>query len=398
MACPAKTTCTTTLQKASLSPEAVDSSGSESEPLESDTSYKLIAEAKFDPPTTAHDEVMVHVREEKNWYPASSPASMNVPTVLIGDNKAGVLYGIFVRLADGQIATSGLWANSEPLDKPWQQIATSYQPCTGQPGQGVPPHMLTSSGVYFDDALYLIGGSVVVNGQVSNETWMLSLSSESKTWQQLNCGDNELQERSGQTVLVYNDAIWMLGGYDVFSNPLGDVWAFENSAWHQKADMKVERGLLAAVAIDNSDLLVFGGFSGYQQQPYSDLWKWDGSNWSKQTFNHALQTTAFTSFALQQRPLDQTLYLMASRISNSGRTSQMWQIDDKDSGWLRSPVYSDMSWSLSDLNYSSVRSTNFSGVIWVYALGVDSSWPQKLIGNTAMYYFVPSPPQTGIDR
>lgn len=396
--CPSETTCHASLQVGNQPPTAVDleSKGWPVTPSAT-TTYTLSAEG--DEVDTASKSLTVHVPSAGfGWLQLPTPEDLPVPTVLMSDLRQARLYAVLVRLEDGQPKEPTLFRLDPDLR--WTAIETSYEACTGGVEPGLPPGMETSSGVYYDGdrtgrgALYLLGGSVAFNGRVSNDVWRLPLSAGADaTWTQLLCGREERPApRSGQTVVVHQDTIWMLGGYDELSRSLQEVWTFSDGWKRLDAAGFPARGLLAAVSLKkSSELWVLGGFSGYQQQPFVDFWILDSSGWrSIDRFNAPFERPAAT--ALGSTDGNRPAFLSASyqkEPRNFVNTS--WKLTAKGETVVQGGSTPDFNFTgESDLStYFALQTVPFGGAMCGRALGATNTWPQQLQGHEVLFCFVP---------
>ncbi|APQ16011.1 kelch-like protein [Maribacter hydrothermalis] len=90
-------------------------------------------------------------------------------------------------------------------------------------------------------------------------------------------------ERTDHTSIVFNDKIWIIGGYDGFSY-LNDIWqSSDGETWTQVTDEAPfhKRSGHIAVVFDNK-IWVIGGYNGVDF--LRDIWQSaDGENWTKIT-------------------------------------------------------------------------------------------------------------------
>ena len=85
----------------------------------------------------------------------------------------------------------------------------------------MPDAMRTSPGAFFDNAIWLVGGSQVDPGECSNEIWCYQpfekkAHSFTANW----------PARMGHALVVFQDRLWILGGLDANGNALDDVWVY----------------------------------------------------------------------------------------------------------------------------------------------------------------------------
>lgn len=349
-----------------------------------DATYKLEAQ-----PGSVEKTIEVAVKEPR-WYSTLSPSDKKlIPTLLFSAPGEPTLYGIFTN-EDG--ADPALWKNENPREPHWLKITAEH----------LPPRMITSSGVFFKKALYLIGGSAVFNASFSNEVWRLDLTQcrdKDCAWTQLD--SPSWQPRQGQTTLAHGGKIWMLGGYDRLSNPLNEIWTFDGSRWeNQESQVKPPaRGLPAAATTGKDSLVVFGGFDGYQQAPLADLWMDDDGTWQQISLSSPVENIRAVSII--ESSIDKQLYLNTAYIEEDESTGTpvfklgSWILEQDGSSWhFAENSHGSAFGGLNNLAYFSLQTVEANGVIWATSTGASLAWPQKLVGNTALYYFVPPSPQT----
>ena len=333
------------------------------------------------------------------WLQLPAPEGAPVPTILMSDIRNSRLYAVFVRLEDGQPKQPTLFRLDPDLR--WTAIQTTSKPCAGGVKPGLPPGMETSSGVYYDGdrsgqgALYLLAGSVAFNGRVGNDIWRLPVpqAGDPGIWTQLLCGQEERPApRSGQTAVVHQEAIWMLGGYDSLSRSLQEVWTFSDGWKRLEPAGFPARGLLTAISLKkSSELWVLGGFDGYQQKPLIDFWILDSSGWKpiprfsapfERPAALALGTTdgnppAFLSVSYQKTPgnFDNSSWILTA----SGQTSV------QHGGTFDFNFAGESSVS----TYFSLQTVPFGGAMCGRALGATNTWPQRLQGHGVLFCFVP---------
>ena len=148
------------------------------------------------------------------------------PTLLLNANNK-FLYAVF-RHIFGEKERAFLFRTENPFG-PWEFIESSV---IGRPeGIRIPDGFSTSPGVYFDDKLWLIGGSQIDPDIVSNHVWRCD--PKIGIWEKW--GAAKWPARMGHAVLVYQGKIWVLGGVDAAGNALNDVWTTDVTAneWTQ---------------------------------------------------------------------------------------------------------------------------------------------------------------------
>jgi hypothetical protein len=122
-----------------------------------------------------------------------------------------------------------------------------------------------------DDKIWLIGGSLANDAQTltsdiyySNDGINWELAGNSKTW----------SERAGHQCVVFNDKIWILGGYNYYKGYYNDAWYSENGMdWNllQTTNNWPARDRFSATIFNNT-IYVIGGFHGEPNKQVNDVW------------------------------------------------------------------------------------------------------------------------------
>ena len=88
----------------------------------------------------------------------------------------------------------------------------------------VPGEVSTSPGVYYQNHIWLIGGSQIDQQRRSKSVWRLNPShnQDVRKWEQ--CADAKWPARMGHALVVFENKIWVIGGRDDGGNALNDVW------------------------------------------------------------------------------------------------------------------------------------------------------------------------------
>lgn len=208
--------------------------------ISADTSFTL---SGYGPPP---DDQTIAVKVLKSgWYDRKhtilqgdpgypQPADEDQATALEGFRKNGLplepteivnadnvrLYAVF-RYTFQQQENALLFETDHAFAR-WNLVDSSVP---GQQGS-IPEGFSTSPGVYFDDHLWLIGGSQIDPDRTSNVVWRLDPGKG--IWE--NLGPSGWSERMGHAVLVFQNKIWVMGGRDSSGNALNDVWMRDASS------------------------------------------------------------------------------------------------------------------------------------------------------------------------
>ncbi|MEF8719791.1 MAG: kelch repeat-containing protein [Candidatus Accumulibacter necessarius] len=135
--------------------------------------------------------------------PQGSPVRLFVATDFSGSGSDR-LYGIF----KNGLGTYALYSSATGVD--------AWRP---EPGD-VPQHMATSPGIYYKNKLWLIGGSSVDPDSPRNEVWCHGAD---QSWKREEDFPPTMPARMGHACLVFNDTLWVIGGYNN-GTAYRDVW------------------------------------------------------------------------------------------------------------------------------------------------------------------------------
>jgi hypothetical protein len=172
----------------------------------------------------------------------------------------GVLYGIF-RHEWGGADRLLLFETENPLAG-WSFVAGVWP----DDGVVVPDGFGSSPGVYFDNRIWLLGGSQTDVGKPSSAVWCFNPTK--RTWESY--GTAGWPPRTGHAVVVFQNprennsrVIWVMGGLDVGGDPLNDVWTLDtrngNKEWEKQDNAPWSgRCLFNPVVFDNK-IWLYGG-------------------------------------------------------------------------------------------------------------------------------------------
>jgi hypothetical protein len=227
------------------------------------------------------------------------------PTLLLNANDTK-LYGIFRFIAQDRERAS-LFETNNPFG-PWKFVNASV------PGQlgCIPEGFSTSPGVYFDEKLWLLGGSQIDPEKCSNEAWCFDQKQD--RWE--SCGVAPWSARMGHAALVYKNKIWVMGGRDEAGNALNDVWAFDvnTKTWSSLGRALWAERCLFSPAEFRQQLWLYGGvqepFSG---NLYDDIFTYKDGEWSK------LNITGIIAGGLSRKPIASSLQVFKDKLFLFGK-------------------------------------------------------------------------------
>ena len=138
--------------------------------------------------------------------------------------------------------------------------------------------------VVYDDQLWLIGG--LADDGYKNDVWR---SEDGATWEEVlptnpTPTDPRFSERSDHQVALYDDKLWVIGGWNG-TDYYDDVWQSEDGqTWEQvvPTDPHFSERSHHQVVAHNDQLWVIGGWEGGSARK-NDVWRLleDGQNWEK---------------------------------------------------------------------------------------------------------------------
>jgi hypothetical protein len=233
--------------------------------------------------------------------PQGSPTRLFAVDSDFETGKSAKLYGIFYRNRysepenkTGLRSEAGLYSSANGVDK-WDEL----------PGT-VPEGMETSPGVYYGNRLWLIGGSAADPDpdNMTKEIWCYQWNESTNTgaWKisdlQFPPAKSGLPPRFGHSCVVFDNDIWVLGGYDQNGSPRQDYWRIMKTpdkdkpfAWASETAEQapwLPRGLHSSAVVRSGNKEILWVYGGAAQPvggtPFFDLWykaKGD-NNWHQQ--------------------------------------------------------------------------------------------------------------------
>jgi len=178
------------------------------------------------------------------------------------------IFAVFRRKLPGNKEEGRLFQTGNPF---WGWTSIKYP---------VPEGFVTSPGVYYNDKLWLIGGSQIDPDNTSNGVWCFD--PQKGGWEDY--GDAEWSERMGHAVLEFDRKIWVLGGCDRNGNALKDVWALDVSSkkWGPiPIDLPSERCMFSPVIFNNDIWLCGGLIDPLSDELFTDIFVFSEKTWQK---------------------------------------------------------------------------------------------------------------------
>lgn len=238
------------------------------------------------------------------------------PTLLLNANNQCV-YAVFRHFFQEK-ERAFLFQTKNPFG-PWKFVETSVH---NQPaGIRIPEGFSTSPGVYFNDNLWLIGGSQVDPDIVSNTVWRLDPNAKEKAWENwgaANPSPKMWSPRMGHAVLEFKGKIWVMGGRDAAGNALNDVWTLDvtTKKW-SLVDGQVSwepRCLLNPAVFQGDQIWLYGGAQEpFSSKLYDDVHVYKNGSWTK------LELTGIIAGAASRKPIASCLQVFNNKLCLFGK-------------------------------------------------------------------------------
>ena len=303
------------------------------------------------------------------------------PTLLLDANDQYV-YAVFRHQLQGN-ERSFLYRTTNPFGG-WKIV-----------DRNIPEGFSTSPGVYYDDKIWLIGGSQIDQQKTSRGVWCLDpTKNDQTTWHQY--PDAGWPARMGHAVVVFQKRIWVMGGRDQAGNALNDVWTFDvgKSKWTRVHETAWNSGrcLINPVVFEDRIWLYGGAREPSSAELYDDLYictrvNEDMYKWEKQeTMTGAITGTG----EKPKKPIASCLQVLRDKLHLFGkfRTTAEDQsrfdeplgfcLSDPSTGtWERFPSDGVGTWGThTTFSYQAV---NFKGMLIAKALPASNREPNPIL-------------------
>ncbi len=347
--------------------------------------------------------------------PQGSPTRLFAVESDFETGKSAKVYGIFYRkwYADwekkiGLRSEAGLYSSVNGVDK-WDEL----------PGT-VPKGMEASPGVYYGNRLWLIGGSAADENpdKMTNDIWcyLKNESTNTMEWKksdlQFPPAESLLPPRFGHSCVVFDNEIWVLGGYDTVGTPFQDIWRihtpdkYKTFAWASETPEQArwdKRCLHSSVVVhagNEETLWVYGGAETPAGTPFFDLWyKRKGEDWQKRGAITAIVPdpgkplgSALLAYSDGTEGAVERLMLLGSFAEWKPDKSPSWVAPDKaelgnrissfhfewlerTGRWESKPVVD--GWQQFEGENFSMQTLAFNGFIYIYTLFGDALHPKE---------------------
>jgi hypothetical protein len=220
--------------------------------------YQLTATAKG---RTVSRWLFVRV-QDRGWNRIE--CTQGAPTLLLkdGDNR---LYGVFLRDAEATVYR---------LDTESGALGREDTYCCQ-----VPEGMETSPGAFFQNKIWLVGGSQIDPEVCSNTVWWFDPQSNKSGSAEANWS-----RRMGHACVAFDKKLWILGGVDLNGNTLADVrYSCDGTTWSESESLPMPLCLLTTAAFDDK-IWAYGGADARLGTPQKGLWCYNKSAWQQMKF------------------------------------------------------------------------------------------------------------------
>ncbi|XP_040578095.1 uncharacterized protein [Lepeophtheirus salmonis] len=204
------------------------------------------------------------------WSPI--PVSGSHPVPCARKKHASTLHGPHLYLFGGR-------NGNIPLRDLWRyHIANNYW--TLLEGDGESPGCLQEhTMIAYNNILYIFGGEVGFSNGSETPLWMYEITYNKWKKHKSSKGHKAPTGRRGHTATIYQECMYIYGGYQDFKGSISDLWAynFASEDWclvaqGEYTDIPSPRHCHSAIFHDYS-MWVFGGMTDLDEN--SDFWRWD---------------------------------------------------------------------------------------------------------------------------
>ena len=184
---------------------------------------------------------------------------------------------------------------------------------------------------YATDAvnLYVFGGNKDAS-TFHNDLWAFRVNA----WVELTkdgAAGSPAKRRWGSACWDYSrNELVIFGGQDVAKKNLGDTWVYSGGKWVQKAPAvspSPRRWAVMAYDWANGRVLLFGG---YGTANMNDTWAWNGTTWTKLSPKTSPPIKSRAGFVSLQKSKEILMYGGTTTTSTATPTTEMWKWDGSD--------------------------------------------------------------------
>jgi hypothetical protein len=189
-----------------------------------------------------------------------------------------------------------------------------------------------TSAVAFNGFLWLIGGATPnlrdAVGGTTNEIWR---SADGVNWSKVATSGTIFSSRDGHRVIVFNNRLWVIGGWDDYVGVGGtetrfnDVWSSADGVtWSRHADAGFSPRVAHDIAVFNNRLWIVGGNVGANTGS-NEVWSsTNGDNWTRDTASAAFSPR----FSHRVLAFNNALWVIAGTGTGGSAQQDVWRSSD----------------------------------------------------------------------
>ena len=238
------------------------------------------------------------------------------PTLLLNASDQQ-LYAIFRHYFQGK-ERAFLFQTKNPFG-PWQFVKSSVPNQQGC----IPEGFSTSPGVYYDDKIWLVGGSQIDPDNTSNGVWCFDPKKEA--WE--NLGASDWSPRMGHAVLVFENKIWAMGGRDEAGNALNEVWTLDvtTKKWRSLGQAPWDPRCLFNPAVFENQIWLYGGAQEpFSSKLYDDVWVYENGKWEER------KLTGIITGSASRKPIASCLQVFNNHLHLFGKFRTVDPVDKSE--------------------------------------------------------------------
>ena len=313
------------------------------------TIYKLVATDKADQTLRRESQITVPVLQS-GWHPMSGFSRYGSPAVLFNRGQVD-LYGIFIK--DGKAC---LYSSKYPYSA-WNLE-----------NETVPDKMETSPGVYFDNQLWLVGGSRSDPDNCSNQIWTYDVEKAQWRHQQGNW-----PARMGHACIVFQKKLWVIGGMDAAGNALNDVHSVDfDGNWqpYDNPDPMWDPRCMLASTVFKDQIWIYGGCAEPFGDPLEDMWtSVDGKTWVQYADMPMDDGSICKPISSALQVVNDRLNLMGSFRRKTTIEACLFILSDSQRTWLKRNITNP--WDQQEQHTHALSAVSFKGFVFVHSLSYE---------------------------
>lgn len=186
-----------------------------------------------------------------------------------------------------------------------------------------------------NNKVWLLGG-LNVNSVVKNDIWNTH-KNDGGSWAQVSISGPLWVPRAMASGLIYNDKMWVMGGFDSAFNSLNDVWSSSNgSDWAEvtnSAEWSLRHGA-ASVVYNNKMWIMGGGTPNSSFTTLNDVWSsTNGINWTQEISNAPWTARRYSALV----NFNGKMFLLGGLNASNGPLNDVWSSVD-GANWTQEVV------------------------------------------------------------